>query len=43
MANGRETEGGKTPLRLCRACYFGHFNECEDEHCESMRLESRHE
>lgn len=30
-------------LVLCRACHFGHFNECEDERCQSMRLEDRHE
>lgn len=34
--------GDREPV-LCRACHYGHFNECEDERCESMRLEDRHE
>jgi hypothetical protein len=30
-------------LWLCRACHYGHYNECEDERCQSMRLADRHE
>ena len=36
-----ECESGATVV-LCRACYFGHYNECEDERCQSMRLEDNH-
>ena len=32
----------KPPLWVCRACHYGHFNECEDERCQSMRLEANH-
>lgn len=30
-------------LVLCRACHYGHYLSCEDERCQSMRLEDRHE
>lgn len=30
-------------LWVCRACHYGHYGDCEDERCQSSRLEDRHE